>query len=184
VGFRAAPRADALHPLKLAKTVRLSYIPSFGNWVQKSVLRQMPAPVDTVMVSNPPRRKVLIIEDEPSIRNVLYVLLAELGYDGDAAPDAYQGLSMIRQGEFDAVLLDLRSSQLPPDQMACAISELRPSLVGRVLVITGEVSHPRTLEMLERYALPHVPRSRITSNLSHTIAQMMDDLTSFLFAPR
>ena len=135
------------------------------------------------MAPNPPRRKVLIIEDEPSIRNVLYVLLAGLGYDGDAAPDAYQALSMIRQDEFDAVLLDLRSSQLPPDQMVRAITELRPSLVGRVLVITGEVSHPRTLEMLERYALPHVPRSRITSDLSRSIAQM-DDLTSFIFALR
>jgi len=142
------------------------------------------APVGTAMASNPPRRKVLIIEDEPSIRNALYVLLAGLGYDGDAAPDAYQGLSMIRKGEFDAVLLDLRSSQLPPDQMVCAISNLRPSLVGRVLVITGEVSHPKTIEMLERYALPHVPRSRITSGLSRSIAQMMDDLTSFLFALR
>ena len=133
------------------------------------------------MAPTPPRRKVLIIEDEPSIRHVLYALLAGLGYDGDAAPDAYHGLSMIRRGEFDAVLLDLRSSQLPPDQMACAISELRPSLVGRVLVITGEVSHPKTIEMLERYALPHVPRSRITSDPSRPTAPM-DELTSFIFA--
>jgi CheY-like chemotaxis protein len=135
------------------------------------------------MATNPPRRKVLIIEDEPSIRSVLYLLLAGLGYDGDAAPDAFQALSMIRQGEFDAVLLDLRSSQLPPDQMVCAITQLRPSLVGRVLVITGEVSHPRTIEMLERYSLPHVPLSRIISELSRGIAQM-DNLTSFIFAPR
>jgi CheY-like chemotaxis protein len=134
------------------------------------------------MAPNPPRRKVLIIEDEPAIRKVLYTLLAGLGYDGAAAPDAFQGLSMIGRSEFDAVLLDLRSSQLPPDQMVCAITELRPSLVGRVLVITGEVSHPRTLEMLERYALPHVPRSRITSGLSGNNGQV-DDLASFLFAP-
>jgi CheY-like chemotaxis protein len=135
------------------------------------------------MGTNPPRRKVLIIEDEPSIRSVLYLLLAGLGYDGDAAPDAFQALSMIRQGEFDAVLLDLRSSQLPPDQMVCAITQLRPSLVGRVLVITGEVSHPRTIETLERYSLPHVPRSRIISELSRGIARM-DNLTSFIFALR
>ncbi len=89
---------------------------------------------------------------------------------------------MIRRGEFDAVLLDLRSSQLPPDQMVCAITELRPNLVGRVLVITGEVSHPRTIEMLERYALPHVSRSRITSDLSRSMAQM-DALASLFFSP-
>jgi DNA-binding response OmpR family regulator len=110
-----------------------------------------------------PRRKVLIIEDEPSIRNVLYVLLAGLGCDGDVAHDTNQALSMIRQDQFDAVLLDLRSA--PLQQMVSAITELRPSLVGRVLVITGEVSDSNTLEILEHYAVPHVRRSRVTSDL-------------------
>ena len=101
------------------------------------------------MAPNPPRRRVLIIEDEPSIRNILYVLLAGLGYDGDTACDFKQALAMIRQDQFDAVLLDLRASELPPEQMVCAITELRPSLVGRVLVISGEVSSPATLKMLD-----------------------------------
>jgi two-component system response regulator PilR (NtrC family) len=133
------------------------------------------------MAAMPPRRKVLIIEDEPSIRNVLYVLVAGLGYDGDSASDAQQALSMISKDQFDAVLLDLRSAQLP--QMVSAITELRPSLVGRVLVITGEASAPGTIEMLERYAVPHVPRNRVTADLSRSIAQL-DGLTSFIFTPR
>ena len=135
------------------------------------------------MTPSPPRRKVLIIEDEPSIRNVLYVLLAGLGYDGDAVPDAYQALSMIRQSEFDAVLLDLRSSQIPPDQMVCAITELRTRLVGRVLVITGEVSDPNTLDMLQRYALSQVSFSCVTSNFSRSIAQM-DGLAGSIIPPK
>ena len=117
------------------------------------------------MPSNRARRKVLIIEEEPAIRNVLYVLLAGLGCDGDIAHDTDQALSMIRQVRFDAVLLDLRSSHLPPDQMVSTITELRPSLVGRVLVITGEVSDPTTVEMLERCAVPYIPRNRVTSDL-------------------
>ena len=131
------------------------------------------------MASNLARRKVLIIEDEPSIRNVLYVLLAGLGYDGDAASDPRQALSMIRKDEFDAVLLDIRSAQLP--QMVSAITELRPSLVGRVLVITSETSDPKTLEMLKRYAVPHMPRNRVTADLSRSIAEM-DGLTSFIYS--
>jgi CheY-like chemotaxis protein len=112
------------------------------------------------------RRAVLIIEDEPSIRNVLYVLLAGLGYEGDVAHDTHQALSMLRsKNRFEAVLLDLRSAQMPPDQMLTAITELRPSLVGRVLVITGEFSDPHILETLERCAVPHVARSRVTSDL-------------------
>ena len=37
------------------------------------------------VAKDPPRRKVLIIEDEPSIRNVLFVLLAGLGCEGEQA---------------------------------------------------------------------------------------------------
>jgi two-component system response regulator PilR (NtrC family) len=118
-----------------------------------------------LVTSNLSRRKVLIIEDEPSIRNVLYVLLAGLGCDGDVAHNTHQALSMIRKDRFDAVLLDLRSAHLPPEQMVSTITDLRPSLVGRVLVITGEVADPNLIEMLERLAVPHVPRSQVTSDL-------------------
>jgi CheY-like chemotaxis protein len=46
------------------------------------------------------RRKVLVIEDVPSIRNVLYVLLAGLGCDSHVAYDARQALPMIREDSF------------------------------------------------------------------------------------
>jgi two-component system response regulator PilR (NtrC family) len=114
---------------------------------------------------NASRRKVLILEDEPSIRNVLYVLLAGLGCDGDIAHDSREALSMIQKDQFDAVLLDLRSAHIPPDQMVSSIAALQPSLVGRVLVITGEVSDPKTLEVLERCAVPHISRSQVASDL-------------------
>jgi DNA-binding response OmpR family regulator len=122
---------------------------------------------------NGTRRKVLIVEDEPAIRNVLYVLLAGLGCDGDVAHDAHQALLMVQKDRFDAVLLDLRSAHLPPEQMVSAITEVRPNLVGRVLVITGEVADPQTLEMLERCAVPHLPRSRVTADLWGRLRTML-----------
>ena len=126
------------------------------------------------MAPQPSRRKILIVEDEPSIRNSLYVLLAGLGCDGDVAHDASQALSMIRKNRFDAVLLDLRCAHLPPDEMVSAISELRPSLVGHVLVITGEVTDPNTLATLEQGALPHVPRDRVVSELWQRLRGLLE----------
>lgn len=111
------------------------------------------------------RRKVLIIEDEPSIRNVIYVLLAGLGCESDVAHNGRQALAMIQHENFDAVLLDLRCSDLPPEQVVSQLREIRPNLVGRVLVITGEVADPQTLEMIERNCLPHVPRNRLMQDL-------------------
>jgi len=117
------------------------------------------------MPTTPSRRKVLIVEDEPAIRNVLYVLLAGLGCDGDVANDSKQALAKIRNERFDAVLLDLRSAHLPPEEMVSSIVDLRPSLVGQVLVIIGEVADAETMDMLTRLAVPHIKRSNVVAEL-------------------
>jgi DNA-binding NtrC family response regulator len=110
-------------------------------------------------------RKVLIVEDDAAIRNVLYVLLAGVGCEGDIAYSGKQALAMLSREKFDAVLLDLRSSNLPAEQVVSQIKEIRPSLVGRVLVITGELTDSQTLEVVERHCLPHVPRNRLMQDL-------------------
>ncbi len=111
------------------------------------------------------RRKVLIVEDEPSIRNVLYVLLAAEGCEGDVAYSGQQALAMIGRQSFDAVLLDLRCTNLPAEQVVSQINKVQPSLMGRVLVITGEVSSPETLKLIEQNCLPHLPSQRLLRDL-------------------
>ncbi len=110
-------------------------------------------------------RHVLIVEGEPSIRNLFYVLLAGLGCEGDIAHTGHQALAMIKKESFDAVLLDLRYSEMPAEEMVSAIRELRPNLVGRVLVITGEVSDPLAMEMIKNNCWPHIPRQRVMQEL-------------------
>jgi DNA-binding NtrC family response regulator len=112
---------------------------------------------------NPPRRKVLIIEDEPSIHNVLYALLSGLDCEGEVAHNDRQALAMISRDSYDAVLLDLRWSKVPAERMVSQIKEIRPSLLGRVLVITSEVGDPRTIEAIERQCVPHLSRNRMVN---------------------
>ena len=76
-----------------------------------------------------------------------------------------QALAMLQKESFDAVLLDLRCSELQAEKVVSEIKEIRPNLVGRVLVITGEVTDPETLEIIERNCLPHVSQSRMMDEL-------------------
>ena len=112
-----------------------------------------------------PRRKVLILEDELVIGKVLDVLLAGLGCEGDVVHSSRQALASINRQSFDAVLLDFRCSELPPDQLVSEIIEVQPSLLGRLLVITGEVADPGTLAMLERNSLTHISREKVATEL-------------------
>lgn len=118
------------------------------------------------------RRKVLIVEDDLSISNLLYVLLEGLNYDGEVAMGGRQALAMIERDSFDAILLDLRYSNLSAKQWVSRIAEIQPSLLDRVLVITGEVADPNVVDLLERHCLPHVPQNRLMEDLHQRLLSL------------
>jgi DNA-binding response OmpR family regulator len=111
------------------------------------------------------RRKILVIEDESSIRKVIHILLDTLKCDGDVTCNGRQDLDTLRCENFDAVLLDLRAPESPPDQVVQQICEIRPKLMGRVLLITGEISDRRTLELIEQSGVTCIRKS----NLAHEL---------------
>jgi two-component system KDP operon response regulator KdpE len=51
--------------------------------------------------------KVLIVDDEPSIRRALRTTFGTLGFDIEEAVTGEQALPLLRAGSFDAVLLDI-----------------------------------------------------------------------------
>ena len=124
------------------------------------------------MGGSPPYRKVLIIENQPDVRNALYVLLAGLGCEAEVAPGVRDALARIRMERFDAVMLDLRCCGESPEQAVSQIKEICPSLVGRLLVITGEVTSPRVLETLERQCLPKVRHRHLREDLVNILKSL------------
>lgn len=110
-------------------------------------------------------RRVLVVEDEPSIRNLIYVLLAALQCEGEVAYSGQQAVAMMKRESFDAVLLDLRCSSDSAEQVVSKIRAIRPSLIGRILFITSEVSDPATMQMIERNCLPYVRQQRLMNEL-------------------
>jgi CheY-like chemotaxis protein len=101
--------------------------------------------------ANPPMRKVLTIEDVPSVRKALLTLLADLRYEADAADSGRQAIDIIRWEKFDAVLLDIRCAHALAEEVVPSIRSLQPSLLANVLVITAEVADAKTLDLLEWY---------------------------------
>ncbi|HEU5314934.1 MAG TPA: response regulator transcription factor [Chloroflexota bacterium] len=54
-----------------------------------------------------PRGRVLVVEDDPDIRELLRALLAEAGYDVASAADGPEGLRLAHLQPPDVVILDL-----------------------------------------------------------------------------
>jgi CheY-like chemotaxis protein len=121
----------------------------------------------------PSQRKVLILEEEPSVRNALLPLLAELGCDADVAHSGRQVIDIIRSEKFDAVLLDLRCPHAQAAEVVSWIQWLRPTLLANVLVITGDAPDAETLDLIKRYVPFHVSGNRPVQDMAATLRVLL-----------
>jgi CheY-like chemotaxis protein len=88
----------------------------------------------------PPR--VLVIEDDPNVRDVIGALLAAFGFDCQAAHDNQSGLVRFEEGGWDLVLTDLTMREVSGWEVVEAIRERAPSIP--IVVLTG-LSSPSVL---------------------------------------
>jgi CheY-like chemotaxis protein len=58
-------------------------------------------------MSSATRPRILLIDDDPNVRDALQHLLASYGYDCQTAPDGVSGLARFDKGGWDLVLIDV-----------------------------------------------------------------------------
>jgi len=81
-----------------------------------------------------PRSPVLVVDDDPEVREMLRILVSELGYEVRAAASGGQALIALNNGNFGHVFMDVR---MPGGsvELANAIAEAHPSTA--VVIVTG-----------------------------------------------
>jgi DNA-binding response OmpR family regulator len=80
--------------------------------------------------------KVLVIDDEPRVRNLIDMVLSRDGYEVILADNGVKGLELYRLEHPDVILLDLRMPQL--DGIAVLKEIRRLDLQQPVVVLTGD----------------------------------------------
>jgi DNA-binding NtrC family response regulator len=78
-----------------------------------------PLPVDIISPENPSRGRILVIDDEPDIRESLEALLSSENYRVDLAFNATEGLKKLETSTYDLVLVDL----MMPDKSGMEVLE-------------------------------------------------------------
>ena len=82
--------------------------------------------------------RVLAVDDEPVVLEMLARALAGMGHQVDVSRDGAEALRMIHLTDYDAILLDLRMPGLGGPEVYRCLQGLRPDFTGRVLFITGD----------------------------------------------
>lgn len=119
--------------------------------------------------------RILLVDDEGALVNLIRQVLEGLGYQVDAFTDSVQALERFRAdpGLFDLVITDLTMPGLSGDRLVEEMLSLRPSLP--VILCTGyseRVDGPRARALGVR-AFMFKPLS--SSNLSETVRRVLDE---------
>ncbi len=115
--------------------------------------------------------RLLVIDDEPRIGLTLQLLLDE--HQVSVATSGLEAREEIERASFDAVLCDLALDDVDGTELAAWISERRPELEGRVIMMTGGALTPQGRALMR--ALP--PERKLDKPF--TAAQLREALERF-----
>ncbi|TYO98656.1 two component Fis family sigma54 specific transcriptional regulator [Geothermobacter ehrlichii] len=101
-------------------------------------------------------RRILIADDEDSIRWVLERSLSRQGYEVATASDGRQALELFRHHQFDMAILDIRMPGIDGLELLERFLAERPDLL--VIIMTAETSMKNAIEAMKKGAYDYLPK--------------------------
>ncbi len=101
------------------------------------------------------RARILVIDDEPSLRKVCQRLVASMGHDCSVAADSETALrlTVTENRDFDLILCDYRLMSDTADTVIDALAAVRPELVRRTVIATGAATDAGVVDIVARHRL-------------------------------
>lgn len=100
--------------------------------------------------------RILVADDEESMRWVLSKALRKKGYSVDLAADGNQALRQVREQSYDLAIVDIKMPGMTGLEFLDKAREIRPDLL--VVVMTAEASMKNAVEAMKRGAYDYITK--------------------------
>jgi len=116
--------------------------------------------------------RILVIDDERSIRNTLKDILEYEKYDVELAEDGQRALEIFRNGEFDIVLCDIKMPGMDGIEVLEKLAALNSDIP--VVMISGHGNIDTAVESIKKGAYDFIEKPLDLNRLLITIRNAMD----------
>jgi DNA-binding response OmpR family regulator len=116
---------------------------------------------------------ILIVEDEPTVAELIADVLAEEGYGVDTLLDSRTALRRLEEKSYSLVICDLKMPYVDGPGLYRALVRRENPMQHRVLFVTGDTMGPRTLEFLKSSGLPYLAKPFLVEELKHAVRQAL-----------
>ena len=104
------------------------------------------------------RLRILVVDDEASVRVALQRYLAARGHDVETTASGQDALGLLRAGEYDAVIVDMRMPDLSGEQLFEELRSADREHAERVIFTTGDLVSEQMRRFLDGSGRPCVPK--------------------------
>lgn len=94
-------------------------------------------------------KKILVIDDEPLLLDLLTHLLSRIGYQADRAIDGREAAGKLKDGEYDLIFLDIKMPFINGKDFYQKIKTYAPHLAKRVVFLTADIASKETFEFIQ-----------------------------------
>ncbi len=120
------------------------------------------------------KERILIVDDEQTVRIVMEKSLEHLGYTVVVAEDGLEALSVFEKDQnFDLVILDMIMPNLSGDELFYKLREIIPDL--KILIASGYSSDARTSAILNDGAVGFIQKPFAVEELSAEVRSAIDN---------
>ena len=100
--------------------------------------------------------KILIIDDERSIRNSLKEILADEGYDVDVAENGAQGCAMVDKEKYSVIFCDIKMPEMDGMEVLDRFNQM--GIDAAVVMISGHGDIAVAVECIKKGAFDFIPK--------------------------
>jgi CheY-like chemotaxis protein len=97
-----------------------------------------------------PQRRILIVDDEPGIVDVLQEVLGNSGYRIETASNGAKALNRIASQDYDLIISDLCMPEMSGEKLHATLREHYPHLLDRIIFVTGDTVSAGSRSFLEK----------------------------------
>ena len=116
--------------------------------------------------------RILVIDDEKSIRNTLKEILTYEGFEVVEAQDGMEGLKFVEKEKFDIILSDIKMPKMDGIEVLEKLQELSPETP--VVMISGHGNIDTAVEAIRKGAFDYISKPLDLNRMLVTIRNAMD----------
>ena len=136
-------------------------------------VQQLP-PALSVISHSSRKGRVLVVEDELTVAQLIADMLADLGFAADVFQDARRALVSALNRNYALIICDMKMPVLDGQHFYRALAEAGSPLASRFLFVTGDVLSLATQEFLRKHRLPFIAKPFRLEEFSEKVAAVVN----------